>query len=355
MNDHIFHRKSVAAWAVAASAMAGLVLTCAPASAADDPLKLGDLQITPTSGQMDRGARTGWLQRAFTNQGEVCPDGHRAEAAMYALVEGDSTAKSAAYPFLAGNSYSPNTGGINPGETSINRSSGPWIVMDVDSSQFPWSGIPSSGALLELRHTCQAGVTYSPATDPYYSVWIKVEADNSWEQTTPPAPVMYDSSESDVTVDIPQEAVPTGPTGLKIAVKPGPAVLTGPSGRVHGAAWQATGALDAVTVLDDRRVQDADPWTLSGRASDFTAGSETEPLSASHLGWTPAKVSGAGQAGQPVTPGDGAGLGADRPLATGAASAEADVVTVVNAELALAVPSGVPAGHYAATLTLTLI
>ncbi|MDR0595043.1 MAG: WxL domain-containing protein [Bifidobacteriaceae bacterium] len=346
-------RKTLACLTAAAAAMTAAVATAQPAAAEDDPLKLGELQVSPASGVLDATGRTGWITSAFTWAGQICPAGYR----YWSTFEGMSggVRQTAGYAIMADADAAPSVAGLNEADANIYRV-GNYAVTPHVASTFPWQ-YAGAGATVELRHTCGGSSSYGyyEARDYYYAVTIEIEPGGAWHVVAAPAPAVYDSAESEVEVAIPEEIVPTSPTGLKISVKPGLTTLTGPAVRLQGQPWQATGHLADVTVNDDRRDPAAAAWTLNGRASDFTAAGVASPLSAANLGWAPAKVSGAGAAGAAVEPGLGLGLSVDQPLATGAASAAEDVTTTVNAALTLRVPGGTPAGTYSATLTLTLI
>ncbi|GGH49841.1 Ig-like domain-containing protein [Microbacterium album] len=168
--------------------------------------------------------------------------------------------------------------------------------------------------------------------------------------TTEAAPTPDDQEDVDLGVNVPDETS-TDPSGLTIAVVPGAVTLQGADQREQGSEWEATGELGNVTVNDDRRDAAGTPWSLSGSASAFTSGSNS--IAATNLGWTPAKVDGPGTAGDAVAP--GTGLAAAKPLASGAASGDANARTTVKADLLLKVPAGTPGGNYTSTLTLTLI
>ncbi|MDR1188424.1 MAG: hypothetical protein LBK95_13390, partial [Bifidobacteriaceae bacterium] len=324
---HTLARKTLATLATGAMATAALVVIAQPAVATDgDPLQLGYLQVTPSSGQIDVSDSVGWLTSAFTNEGEVCPDGHRARSGFYSKVDGVLDTNPIAGQIRAGITYAGSHGGINDGETNILRTAD--LVSNAQAA-FPWEEVAPNGGVVELRHACQAAAQYAPTSDPYYQVTIEVQPGGAWvviQQGSPAGPSAYDSSESDINVDVPEATTTTPPTGLKISVKPGPVTLTGPATREAGEVWSATGTLDNVTVNDDRRDSAAAGWTLNGRASAFTA-TDKDPIPASNLGWTPAKVSGAGAAGAAVAPGVAGGLSTDKPLATGTASDDVDVKT----------------------------
>jgi hypothetical protein len=355
--SRITARQTLATIATGALAAAALVVVAQPAAGEDDPLKLGNLQVTPASGQIDAAGRSGWVEAAFTNQGQVCPEGFRYWSSFEYLVAGSRGTAGWSIGQTDPNP-APTISGIQDGDTHIYRT-GSHALTPAATSTFPWQ-YAAAGATIELRHTCigSASYGYVQTRDYYYSVQIEVQPGGAWQVLgAPPTPASYDSSESDINFELPPiSSPPAPPTGLKISVKPGPATLTGPATREPGQIWTATGTLDDVTVNDDRRDPAAGDWTLNGKASDFTANGN-DPISSLNLGWTPAKVSGAGQAGAVVAPGAEGGLSLDKALATGSASDAQDVTTTVNAALRLDVPADVNAagGSFKSTLTLTLI
>lgn len=123
-----------------------------------------------------------------------------------------------------------------------------------------------------------------------------------------------------------------------------------------------TGTLPTVTVTDTRAAEDvpADAaWYVVGTASDFYDDVNDQTIAASHLGWSPQLVEGAGEAyvevGGDVTPSD-PGL-VDQELLYLAESSEANAgggVFSATANLDLVVPADVPAGTYSSTITLSL-
>ncbi|MDR1152833.1 MAG: hypothetical protein LBK72_10270 [Bifidobacteriaceae bacterium] len=343
-------RKSLVAVSSIALAATALVAV-SPAAFADDPLVLGELQATPTSGQFDPIEHTGWITNLFTNEGQVCPAGFRTRAGLYAVASDGVVNMSAIGGVIrAGQSYDLGVshGGINDGETSINRVG---ERVSITEHYIPWV----SQGVFEIRHTCQAAAPYVEATDPYYSLTVEIEADGSWQVLSAQAPEPADTAEADITVVVPQaEQPPTPPEGLKLTAKPGNVTLTSADQRVEGQVWQAGGTLGTTTVDDDRQDATADDWSLTGKVSDFSD-SGTNEIGAANLGWTPTKVSGAGTAGAAIAPNASGGLGASQTFATGEASDSAHVETSLTADLALDVPAATPAGTYAATLTLTLI
>lgn len=163
--------------------------------------------------------------------------------------------------------------------------------------------------------------------------------------TTPAAGEPADTASSELELAVPPAGPAPGAGSLRISTAPAASIpLTG-GARTEGQDWTATGALTEVTVTDDRGDAAAQPWSLNGTASNFSGPVE---IAGANLSWTPVKVSGAGDAGTP-------GPVSTNPLATGAASASANVATTVRADLSLTVPSSAPAGNYTSTLTLTLI
>jgi hypothetical protein len=337
--------------AVSSAALAASALVAAsPAAFADDPLKLGELLATPTSGQVNSATSTGWMTSVDTASGDVCPTGFRARSGLF-LVDDDGTVDVNVIGGVlrAGANASPSFGGINDGETSVHRE-GIWLASGVHS--FPWY---AEAGTYEIRHSCQAAAAYAPATDPYYALTVEFQADGSWQVLSVQSPTPADTADADITVVVPQaQQPPAEPEGLKLTAKPGNVTLTSADTREEGQVWQATGTLGTTTVDDDRQDATADDWSLTGKVSDF-ADSASNSIAAANLGWTPNKVSGDGTVGAAIAPNVSGGLGASQTFATGEASDTAHVETSLTAGLALDVPAATPAGTYTATLTLTLI
>ncbi|MDR2378475.1 MAG: hypothetical protein LBD70_03500 [Bifidobacteriaceae bacterium] len=347
-------RKTLASIAAAATAAAALVAIAQPAAAAPgDPLRLGDLHISPASGKINPDAGAGWLTAAWTDPGEICPEGYRQRSGLYGVIDGTPDNTSAAGVFRAGSTYQGNITGLEATDDHIYRT-GDYVSSTVPA--FPWEFVlESRGATVTMRHTCQTLAGYFPGSDMYYeSAAIQILADGTWTVLDYTPPVVIDDSSLDITVVVPQAGTPPEPpTGLSISVKPGATTLSSSETRVAGQVWTATGTLGNVTVNDDRQDSAAADWTLNGKASTFIEAGGTTPISPIYLGWTPNKVSGAGTAGGAVAV--GAGLATDMPLATGTASDTPNVLTTVNATLTLGVPPGAEDGSYKSTLTLTLI
>lgn len=195
-----------------------------------------------------------------------------------------------------------------------------------------------------------AGTSYA-FTAEYSGDTTHTASSGSVDVTTEAVPVQ-DTATPTVGVTVPTATTPT-PTGLKMSAKPSAVTLEGPTTRTAGEVWIATGELGTVTVNDDRQSAGT-PWTLNGRISKLTSGSNE--IAASNVGWKPAKVGdGNGTAGAEVAASVDGGLGSDKPLATGTGSATANVTTSVGATITLNTPADAPAGDYTATLTLTLI
>lgn len=115
-----------------------------------------------------------------------------------------------------------------------------------------------------------------------------------------------------------------------------------------GGGFTATGALPSITVSDTRNGSTG--WSISGKTSDFTAGSES--FGGAALGWVPSASAPTGTitAGGTVTAND-PGLGQVRTLASSQAAGGA----TLDAGLTLLAPAGTPAGSYKSTLTITAI
>lgn len=158
---------------------------------------------------------------------------------------------------------------------------------------------------------------------------------------------------------------------ISTTVSPGSLVISVPNSQValpapllnnDGSLFVTSGALQTITVTDNRAGNPG--WTLSGVASAFTNG--TSQISAENLGWTPKLVDeSTGQSitlGATVAPANGvpasdtgtAGLAKSQTLATAAKGAGLGTAHV-GASLALNVPTTTTAGTYTSTLTLTAI
>jgi hypothetical protein len=131
---------------------------------------------------------------------------------------------------------------------------------------------------------------------------------------------------------------------------------------------QFTGALPVVTVTDTRNAEDIPAeaaWAVMGSSSDFIGSNWQAPISAGHLGWTPALIEGSesGQVAQGEqvdtvldTGDDAVGLVDQELLA--AAFNSGDIIGegqwTATANLFLRTPVTVAAGDYTANLTLSL-
>ncbi|MDR2347806.1 MAG: hypothetical protein LBD90_04140 [Bifidobacteriaceae bacterium] len=350
-------RAVLAAAAAIATAAAGLLAAPAFALAPglDPANRLGDIFLDVTSGSI---TNTGGPQKLTTDTG--CPAGYRHSSRVF-LIWSDGTWTQTGFP--APTIVNTNAGGGLDGNP-ISREG--LYAQRWGTNPFPSANFAGHDGVASYVVTCDPGNapdgTYPAATEGvgqslYFSIDLSINygagSNTSWAVATVAS--QSDSSQSDVDLDVPEETIPQQPGGLKITVKPGPTTLTGPVSRVQGTAWQATGSLDNITISDDRRDPDGTGWTLNGRVSQFTSPTTSDTISAANLGWTPALITGLGFAGEAITPGVGVGLSGDRVLAYSTATALQNVETVVTASLALNVPSGVAAGSYKASLTLTLI
>lgn len=178
-------------------------------------------------------------------------------------------------------------------------------------------------------------------------------ADAVEEPTDPEVPVEDSNDKNvDVEVKVPEAEGPTDPTDpekkeFKWEIEDGSTSLGTAS--QNAAGFVANGTLPAVTVTDTRDVTNG--WSLTGKASAFTAGANK--FAASALGWSPA---GSGtenvvKLGTPVLPGSGAGLSASSVLASATGASTATLHTGIQ----LLAPTDAPAGDYTSTLTITAI
>jgi hypothetical protein len=152
------------------------------------------------------------------------------------------------------------------------------------------------------------------------------------------------------------------PGSLVISVPDTQVALPSPVLNSSGSLFTTTGALQTITVTDNRAGNPG--WTVSGLASAFSDG--TTQINAENLGWTPTGATGSpGQTiteGPVVNPADGvppsdtgtAGLAASQTLASTAPGFGLGTAHL-GANLALNVPTTTTAGTYTATLTLTAI
>jgi hypothetical protein len=121
-----------------------------------------------------------------------------------------------------------------------------------------------------------------------------------------------------------------------------------------GDYFEATGAINPITVTDSRR--SLAPWSISGSVSDFRDGDNT--FSGAYLGWTPQVVQdGAGaHASVAVTSAYDGGPGlADSHGLGWAEQGHAKGTAKLGADLDLKIPGSVAQGSYRATLTITAL
>ncbi|GAB2527108.1 hypothetical protein GCM10027064_25340 [Microbacterium petrolearium] len=228
--------------------------------------------------------------------------------------------------------------------------------------QFTQNDVDIDGALVNV---VGGSATYdvtglAPATEYGFGArFVPADADVYAESSADPTSAVTpaDDEKPELEVSVPDEEAPSEPSGLTIQLDPAASkvTLTGETTRQPGQDWTATGELGNVHVNDDRRDPDGEDWSLTGSASPFAKNGGGDPIAATHLGWQPEKVSGAGTAGATVAPGANGGLSQPKQFASGDASADANVTTEVKAGLTLKVPAGTPGGDYTSTLTLTLI
>jgi len=171
--------------------------------------------------------------------------------------------------------------------------------------------------------------------------------------------------EQDVAVNV-QIAEITQPGVLAMSVAATTTTLTedGSTPTVR----QFTGALPTVTITDTRdpaTIPEEAAWYVLGTSSDFTGSNGQAPISAGHLGWTPALIEGSESGlvaqGEQVdtildTGDDAVGLVDQELLATAANSGEiaSEGQWTATANLFLRTPATITAGDYTANLTLSL-
>lgn len=118
----------------------------------------------------------------------------------------------------------------------------------------------------------------------------------------------------------------------------------------QGSAPYATGLMQGITLTDTRNYLPG--WSVTGQATDLTAGRQTLP--ASQLGWVPTgTVKGGASLGPPVTPGD-PGLAAPAILASALPGSGFGTDTL-GAMLLLQIPSAATGDPYTGTLIITVI
>jgi len=153
------------------------------------------------------------------------------------------------------------------------------------------------------------------------------------------------------------------PGSLVISVPNGQVALPSPVLNANGTLFQTSGALQPITVTDNRAGNPG--WTVSGLvALPFSDGTTT--INAENLGWTPTAATGSpGQTivlGPNVAPANGVapgvstglGLATSQTLATTAPGFGLGTAQL-GANINLNVPTTTTAGTYTATLTLTAI
>ncbi|MDR2567216.1 MAG: hypothetical protein LBC97_14380, partial [Bifidobacteriaceae bacterium] len=228
-------RAGLAAAAALATAAAGLLLS-APAQAlppgVDPANRIGDLYLDVYSGTV---ATLGGPQQLTTTVG--CPEHYRGSSRVY-LVWADGTTDPNRFPAVV---YIDDLAGAGLDGQPIDRQgvyASRWVT-----AAFPKSIFTDHTETATYLVTCDPGDAPDGENYPLAgegigsSKYFSIEMDFVWgDGSNPtwsavePAAAEYDSSESDINVDIPTLTTPPGPaTGLKISVKPGATTLTGPN------------------------------------------------------------------------------------------------------------------------------
>lgn len=174
--------------AVASIALVGSVLAVGAPAQADtsDPNRLGDAILDKTSGTAIATESQQWTT-VDTAAGAICPDGFRFRSSLVAIGPEGQTEQAGVRARATDTLADGATLGLNPSDAKVHR-----------TSEYAWSAVWQdtvadatvlTPGVWELRHTCQAGNTYAPTTDKYYSVWFQVNADRSWAKVANVGPV----------------------------------------------------------------------------------------------------------------------------------------------------------------------
>ncbi|HSR86364.1 MAG TPA: Ig-like domain-containing protein [Streptosporangiaceae bacterium] len=160
-----------------------------------------------------------------------------------------------------------------------------------------------------------------------------------------------------ISVTVPQSGA------LTVTVAPGTVTLS-PASPATTPDETATGTLQGVTVSDTRNFVPG--WAVSGQESNFTGSGSAAggSISGNALGWTPTVVgslTGGALLGGTVAPSGantgstGPGLGSTAALLAQAHAGSGLGTNVLSASLLLDIPTTVPAGPYAGSLTITYV
>ncbi|HCM95681.1 MAG TPA: hypothetical protein DIT09_13865 [Glutamicibacter sp.] len=183
-------------------------------------------------------------------------------------------------------------------------------------------------------------------TSPLSAEWSLAEIP---DPTTPEVPEVPqgEAKDLDVEVKVPEREGELEQPGTFSWVIEGTSASLGTASQ-NAAGFIANGTLPKITVNDDRPVTNG--WDVTGKASNFTAGSDS--FSASALGWTPAgQGTGGVQLGTTVLPGSANGLSATTLMASATGKSTANL----NTGIQLLAPADAPAGDYTSTLTITAL
>ncbi|MCW4465923.1 HtaA domain-containing protein [Glutamicibacter sp. MNS18] len=179
------------------------------------------------------------------------------------------------------------------------------------------------------------------------SIELVAEATEPEQPEEPENPEESDSKDLDVEVTVPEtEGQPEQPGTFSWAID-GTSANLGTASQ-NAAGFVANGTLPKITVTDDREVTNG--WQVTGKAANFTAGSNS--FAASALGWTPAGQGNNGVLlGTTILPGSANGLSASAVMASATGKSSA----TLNTGIQLLAPADAPAGDYTSVLTITAI
>lgn len=242
-----FLRRRVPVLLLTTGLVAGSLAVVQPAVAVDDPQRLGDLIMTPTSGTTPEYVTppfpgvphfANWVESLSTNEGEVCPAGLRSRSNLIGFVNGTQYSAPIASAIRSTIDYAPyGIGGVRDGDTHIFRTGE--FAFATSSGVMP--SLIEHGGTIEFRHTCQAGTFYAPATDKYYSVTVTMQPGGAWEVVNGEAPTRADTTtsvhESNVTA-----------TSATLTATVDPAAATGTVTFTSGAIAKTADVVNGVAI-----------------------------------------------------------------------------------------------------------
>lgn len=210
--------------------------------------------------------------------------------------------------------------------------------------------------------TATYGQPFAAGTHDFSAEFVPADT-GAYTGSTGTAPgYVVNAVEAATTSQTLQTTVAAGALTITVPTNP-VVVLAEPVLNTAGSLFQSSGAINRVQVTDTRAGNPG--WRATGIVTDFDGPGANE-IHAANLGWTPALFSKSDAQtvtlGGAVAPADGVsasssstdGLASSRTLAQTAAGA-GNGTALLDAALALNVPTSTLAGTYTATLTLTAV